>query len=149
MRPCFVIDERFKNNLANFNNKEELIKPKSQSNIYQKGFKMTYCNPIPIAASCYLPKNVIIDTLAAIFNATLDMINLGKNVSIKTGFCNICFFDSNMSYTFNPELGKIVENIVESESKVINSLLQFIINYYIIFVLYLINILLFLFLFLL
>jgi len=119
MRPCFILDQRFKTNLAKFNNKEELTKPKSQASIYQKGFKMTYCNPLPIAASCYLPKNVIIDTLVAIFNAILDLINLGKNVSLKTGFCNISFYDSNMSYTFNPDLGKIIENIVESESKVI------------------------------
>ena len=79
---------------------------------------MTYCNPIPIAASCYLPKNVIIDTLAAIFNAVLDLINMGKNVSLKTGFCNINFFGSNLSYNFNPDLGKIIEDTVESESRV-------------------------------
>ena len=102
----------------NFNDKEELTKPKSQHSVYQKGFKMTYCNPIPIAASCYLPKNVIIDTLAAIFNAILDLINLGKNVNLKTGFCNLSFYGYNLSYTFNPDLGKIIENIVESESKV-------------------------------
>lgn len=118
MRPCFVVDQRYKKNLVKFNDKEELTKPKSQASVYQKGFKMTYCNPIPIAAACYLPKNVIIDTLAAIFNAILDLINLGKNVSLKTGFCNISFFDSNLKYTFNPDLGKIIENVVESESKV-------------------------------
>ena len=101
-----------------FNDKEELIKPKSQHSIFQKGFKMTYCNPIPIAASCYLPKNVVIDSLAAIFNAILDLINLGKNVSLKTGFCNLSFFYSNLSYTFNPDLGKIIENVVETESRV-------------------------------
>jgi len=118
LRPCFVVDQRYKKNLVNFNDKEELTKPKSQHSVYQKGFKMTYCNPIPIAASCYLPKNVIIDTLAAIFNAILDLINLGKNVNLKTGFCNLSFYGYNLSYTFNPDLGKIIENIVESESKV-------------------------------
>lgn len=118
LRPCFIIDQRYKKNLVKFNDKEELTKPKSQASVYQRGFKMTYCNPIPIAASCYLPKNVIIDTLAAIFNAILDLINLGKNVSLKTGFCNLVFRDYNMTYTFNPDLGKVIENTVESESKV-------------------------------
>jgi AAA15 family ATPase/GTPase len=118
LRPIFVVDQRYKKNLVRFNDKEELTKPKSQHSIYQKGFKMTYCNPIPIAASCYLPKNVIIDTLAAIFNAVLDLINMGKNVSLKTGFSNINFFGSNLSYNFNPDLGKIISDTVESESRV-------------------------------
>jgi nucleoid DNA-binding protein len=118
MRPIFVVEQRFKKSLVRFNDKEELTKPKSQASIYQKGFKMTYCNPIPIAASCYLPKNVIIDTLCAIFNAILDLINLGKNVSLRTGFSNIFFHDGNLNYSFNPDLGKMIENIVESESKV-------------------------------
>lgn len=51
LRPCFVIDNRFKKVLMKFKDKEELIKPKSQSSIYQKGFQMNYCNPIPIAAA--------------------------------------------------------------------------------------------------
>lgn len=118
MRPCFVVDSLFKNHLSRFLDKEELIKPKSQASIYQKGFQMTYCNPIPIAASCYLPKNVIIDTLNAIFNAILDLISIGKNVIVKTGFCNISFIDKNLSYTFNPDLNKIIHNIVENERKV-------------------------------
>ena len=119
MRPCFVVDPRYKKNLIRFSDKEELIKPKSQATIYQKGFQMTYCNPIPIAAACYLPKNVINDSLNAIFNAVLDLINIGKNVIVKTGFCNISFFDKNLSYTFNPDLNDIIHNIVENETKVL------------------------------
>ena len=118
MRPCFVVDPRYKKNLIRFADKEELIKPKSQASVYQKGFQMTYCNPIPIAASCYLPKNLINDTLNAIFNAVLDSINIGKNVTVKTGFCNINFFEKNLSYNFNPDLNSVINNIVENESKV-------------------------------
>jgi len=51
LRPCFVIDAKFKKLLTRYLDKEELIKTKSQSSIYQRGFQMTYCNPIPIAAS--------------------------------------------------------------------------------------------------
>lgn len=51
LRPCFVIDPKFKKLLTRFKDKEELIKTKSQSSIYQKGFQMIYCNPIPIAAA--------------------------------------------------------------------------------------------------
>ncbi len=54
LRPCFIIDPKIKKILAKFNDKDEISKPKSQSSIYQKGFQMTYCNPVPIAAACYL-----------------------------------------------------------------------------------------------
>ena len=51
LRPYFLIDNRYKKLLTKFLDKEELIKPKSQHSIFQKGFQMTYCNPTPIAAS--------------------------------------------------------------------------------------------------
>lgn len=79
---------------------------------------MTYCNPIPIAAACYLKSRVVSDGLNAVFAAVYDLINLGKNVVIKTGFCNINFIDKNLSYTFSPDLGKTVLNLPESENKV-------------------------------
>lgn len=118
MRPSFVIDPKFKAILSKFKDKEELIKPKSQASIYQKGFQMTYCNPIPIAASCYLNKNVVIDSLNAIFAAIYDLITIGKNIVLKTGFCNIYFMDKNLTYSFAPEIGKTMTNLLESESKV-------------------------------
>jgi nucleoid DNA-binding protein len=120
LRPCFVVDTKFIQLLTRFKNKEELIKPKSQSSIYQKGFQMTYYNPIPIAAACFLSKNVIVDSLNAIFAAVYDLVNIGKNVILKTGFCNIYFMDKNLTYSFAPEICKTVTNLVESENKVIN-----------------------------
>jgi len=51
LRPCFVIDNKFKKILTRFKDKEEVIKPKSQATIYQKGFQMTFCNSVPIAAA--------------------------------------------------------------------------------------------------
>jgi hypothetical protein len=118
LRPCFVVDSKFKHLLTRFKDKEELIKPKSQSSIFQKGFQMTYCNPIPIAAACFMDKNVVNDSLNATFAAFYDLINIGKNVLIKTGFCNIYFMDRNLTYSFAPDISKTVSNLVESESKV-------------------------------
>jgi hypothetical protein len=117
LRPCFVIDEKFKKLLTRFKNKEELIKPKSQSSVYQKGFQMTYCNPIPIAAACYLNKNVVIDSLNAIFAAIYDLINIGKSIVLKFGFCNIYFMDRNLTYSFSGDIGKTIADLVDSESK--------------------------------
>jgi nucleoid DNA-binding protein len=123
LRPCFVVDTKFIQLLTSFKNKEELLKPKSQSSIYQKGFQMTYCNSIPIAAACFLSKNVVEDALNAIFAAVFDLVNVGKNVVLKTGFCNIYFMDKNLTYSFAPEISKTVSNLVETENKVIFKLI--------------------------
>ena len=101
MRPCFIIDTRFLPVLSRFKNKEEVTKPASQSSVYQKGINMTYCNPGPIAIGCYLKQNVVEDGLKAIFNALYDLISIGKNICIKTGFCNINFIDKNLTYSYS------------------------------------------------
>ena len=117
MRPCFVIDPRFLPILTRFNNKEELTKPKSQSSVYQKGINMTYCNPIPIAAACCLDPKSVQDGLKAIFNAVFDLISIGQNVILKTGFCNIYFIQRNLTYSFSPEIINMVKDLPVSESK--------------------------------
>ena len=117
LRPCFIIDQKYKKILTKFKDKDEVFKPKSQSSIYQKGYQMTYSNPIPIAAACYLHKNVVSDTLDAIFTAVYDLITMGKNVMIKFGFVNICFFDKNLTYTYAPEVSKTMQNVHETRPK--------------------------------
>lgn len=74
-------------NLLKSKGKEEISKPKSQCSIYQNGFRMIYWNPIPIDASFYFNKNVVSDGLNSIIIAVYDLITLGKNVILKTGFC--------------------------------------------------------------
>jgi len=78
---------------------------------------MTYLNPIPIAASCFLLQHVVTDSLNAIFAAIYDLINIGKNIVLKTGFCNIYFVDRNLTYSFAPEIGKTITDLMSSESK--------------------------------
>jgi len=117
LRPAFVIDNRYKKFLTKFLNKDELIKPKSQASIYQKGLKMTYCNPIPIAAACYLSKVVVNDGLNSIFNAVYDLLNLGKNITLKFGFCNIYFSDKNLTYNFSPEIQDRLNDVIDTQLK--------------------------------
>ena len=117
LRPCFVIDPKFSHILTRFNGKEELTKPKSQSSIYQKGFQMTYCNPVPIAAACFMSHKAVIDGLNAITLAIYDLITLGKNIMLKTGFCNIYFVDRNMTYSYSPEINYMTKDLQKSEEK--------------------------------
>ena len=78
---------------------------------------MTYCNPGPIAIGCYLKQNVVENGLKAIFNALYDLISIGKNICIKTGFCNINFIDKNLTYSYSSEIFNMVNDLKSSEDK--------------------------------
>ena len=115
LRPCFVIDTKFKPILPRFLDKEELTKPKSQSSIYQKGFQMIFCNPTPISAGCFMNRKTVEDAINAITKATYDLVSFGKNVVLKTGFCNICFIDKNLTYSFSGEINSMVKDLKTKE----------------------------------
>ncbi len=73
IRPVFVVDPKLKAFLTRFPEKDQLEKPKSQASVYQKGFNTIYCNPVPIAAACFLGKDVVESALQALFNAVADL----------------------------------------------------------------------------
>ena len=111
MRPCFVIDPKFLPIL------KEITKPKSQSNIYQKGINMSYCNPIPNAEGFCLEPHIVEDGLKAIFNAVYNLISIGQKIFLKTLFCNINFVQRNLTYSFSPEILNMVKDLPSSEAK--------------------------------
>ena len=61
---------------------------------------------------------MVIDTLNAIFAASYDIINIGKNITLKFGFCNIYLIDRNLSYSFSSDIYNTTSNLLESETKV-------------------------------
>jgi hypothetical protein len=63
----FVVDPQLQENLSRYHGKEQITPSKSQNSIFQKGFRMVYCNPVPIAAGCLLGKDVVTDALNTIF----------------------------------------------------------------------------------
>ena len=100
IRPCFVPDKSLQDQLIRYPGKEEIDKPKSQHSIYQKGFGMIYCNPVPIANSCSFDKDVTEASLAAFSQAVKDLTALGKTLEIKIGPLKIKIVNRNLSYTF-------------------------------------------------
>lgn len=80
IRPCFVADKQLCEQLIRHPGKEEISKPKSQHSVYQKGFGMIYCNPVPIANSCSLDKQTVEDALKAFAKAVSDLTSLGKTM---------------------------------------------------------------------
>lgn len=76
-RPCFVADNKLRYYLSRYHGKEEISTAKSQHSIYQQGFGMIFCNPGPIAASCYLAKEVVAAAIQAFVSAVWDLTQLG------------------------------------------------------------------------
>ena len=117
LRPCFLVDPKISNILSRFNHKEEITKPNSQKSVYEKGFKMKYFNTVPVCAATFINKKVVEDGIKAIFNVIYDLISLERRLCIKTGFCNINFFDKNMNYSFSPEIINLTKDLINSEEK--------------------------------
>lgn len=78
------------------------LAPKSQCSLYQKGFGMVYCNPVPIAAACYLSKEVVSDSINAFVKAVNDLTKLGHNMRINMGFVRINITNKSLSHAFQP-----------------------------------------------
>jgi len=104
LKPRFVVDPELQSLAIRYHGKEQVVNPKSQNSIFQKGFRMIYANPVPIAAACQMGKDVVDDTLRTIFLAIKDMIKYDYNLSLQFGFCNITFIDKNMKVNFAPYL---------------------------------------------
>jgi len=103
LRPCFAVDSKLKYFLSRFANKEELIAPKSQNSIYQQGFGMVFCNPAPIAAACYLGKEVVASAIQAFIEAVGNLTQLGYNLDIDFGFCKLKINNRNLSYNYKQD----------------------------------------------
>jgi len=103
IRPCFVVDSKLKYYLSRYPGKEEISSTKSQHSIYQQGFGMIFCNPGPIAAGCYLAKEVVQSAIQAFVAGVWDLTQLGHDLVIDFGFCTLKIIDKNLSYTFKSD----------------------------------------------
>lgn len=93
-----------------YHGKEQVSNPKSQRSIYQRGFRMIYANPVPVAAACHMGKEVVEDALRTIFLAIQDLIKFDHNISLQFGFAQVSFIDKNMRVTFAPYLTSEVKD---------------------------------------
>jgi hypothetical protein len=86
VRPCFVVDSALQVELTRYKGKEEITPAGSQKSIFQKGFSMIYCNPVPISAACLVSKDVVQSTLTAILKAINDLVQAGKQHFYHIGY---------------------------------------------------------------
>lgn len=104
LKPRFVIDGDLQALTIRYHGKEQITPAKSQRSIFQKGFRMIYANPVPIAAACQMGTDVVQDTLRTIFLAIKDMLKYDHNIMLQFGFCNISFVNKACKVVFAPYL---------------------------------------------
>jgi nucleoid DNA-binding protein len=117
MRPCFIVDSKMKYLLTRYPNKEEISFSKSQNSVYQQGFGMVFCNATPIAAGCYLGKEVVTSAIQAFVEAVANLTQLGYNLDIDFGFGKVKINNKNLTCTFKQEFSGTL-NQVGFESKI-------------------------------
>eukprot|EP00350_Pseudokeronopsis_sp_OXSARD2_P012360 CAMPEP_0170541276 /NCGR_PEP_ID=MMETSP0211-20121228/1045_1 /TAXON_ID=311385 /ORGANISM="Pseudokeronopsis sp., Strain OXSARD2" /LENGTH=181 /DNA_ID=CAMNT_0010843937 /DNA_START=126 /DNA_END=671 /DNA_ORIENTATION=- len=102
VKPAFVVDQSLQMHLARYHGKEQIVPAKSQNSIFQKGFRMIYCNPVPIASACLLGTDVVKDILSTYFLAIIDLIKYGQDLDLQFGFCNISLRGRALKANFSP-----------------------------------------------
>jgi hypothetical protein len=102
-RPVFIPDPSFEYLLQRYHRKAQVEKPSSQRSVYQKGFQMVFCNPVPIAQACYLDKNVIRDAHKAIFHCVKEMTKLGRTINLAFNFCVLVVNNMSLQTRFTKE----------------------------------------------
>lgn len=65
---------------------------------------MIYCNPVPIACSCSLSKDVTESALSAFAQGVKDLTSLGKTLDIKIGPIKIKISNRNLTYSYESSL---------------------------------------------
>ena len=104
-----MIDQNLGKYLYRYKGKEEITPSGSQKSVYQKGFKMIYANPVPIANACQMGVDVVKGTLATIFKAIEDLINIhDKDITLQFGFCAVRMAGKNLKVVFADRLTKEV-----------------------------------------
>ena len=110
-RPVFVPDPQLQYFLRRYHGKEQISKPSSQRSIYQKGFQMIFCNPVPIAQACYLDKKVVTDAHNALWSAVRDLAKLGHTITLPFNFAAIVIRELALQITYNPTFLRSVNQV--------------------------------------
>lgn len=111
VRPCFQPDSNFQYQLTRYHNKEEMTKPSSQNSIYQKGFQMCFCNPEPIAAACFLARDVVKSAIDAFSTAIVHLTTANHSLNINLGFLKLQVNRKALSYQYSPATVQAVNEV--------------------------------------
>ena len=106
--PVFVPDPSFEYLLTRYHRKNPLDKPNSQHSVFQRGFQMVFCNPVPISYACQLSSKVVRDAHTAFFGAIKELAKLGRTLYIKFDFAVMKIAHQTLEVHFSPRFSKSV-----------------------------------------
>ncbi|CAM6002425.1 unnamed protein product [Sphagnum balticum] len=72
---------------------------------------MIYCNPVPIAAACYLDKEVTEAILSSFAHAVGDLTELGKSLDFSIGVASIKIVNKHLTYSYSSNFAKQLNDI--------------------------------------
>ena len=99
------MDPALQKHLIRYKGKEETRT--SGNSIFQRGYRMIYANPVPIANACQMHRNVVRDTMDAINRAIVDLITVqDRDINLAFGFCNIIIRNKGLQVPFADYLTK-------------------------------------------
>ena len=64
---------------------------------------MIFCNPGPVAAACYLGKDLVSSALEVFFKAVIDLTDLGKDLVLDFKFCKITINNRNIRHSYKKD----------------------------------------------
>lgn len=114
LRPCFIISPEMEKHLRPGESKDQLD-VHVEGSIYQQGVRMSYLNPVPIAAACYYKAEFVRTTIDTIFRALADLAIRGFNLDIEfRGLCSLCLVHRKLTVKFSISLSDKLTVIEQS-----------------------------------
>jgi len=71
---------------------------------------MIFCNPVPIAASCELDKDVVESIIETFARAIADLTELGKSLDIIIGPYKIKISNKHLTYKYDSNFESLLNN---------------------------------------
>jgi hypothetical protein len=112
LRPCFIPNQEL---AALIKDRKTQLDVTVEGSIYQQGIRMSYLNPVPIAAACYLPTDFVKSSIDLIFKAINDLIFRDYSLVLDfSSLLTIRVIERKLSVVFHDDVKRSSSNIAKS-----------------------------------
>ena len=111
LRPCFIVSPELAKHLRPSESKGQLDHH-IEGSIYQQGVRVSYLNPVPVAAGCYLAADFVKTAIDTIFKAIADLAMRGFNLELEfDSMCTVTVRDRSLKAVFVASLKSKITQI--------------------------------------
>ncbi|KFG60245.1 hypothetical protein TGRUB_243560 [Toxoplasma gondii RUB] len=101
--PRFVVADTLMKELTRQNPKEDIRRQHISGSIFQTK-RMTALNPVPIAAGCYMRRDLVASALSSMFRAIIDLVRTNYDLELNMKFAVIRIRDRALTCSFNKNI---------------------------------------------